>query len=138
MKTLTRIFALLSFVFASFGLIGTPVAQALNFNTVTAPALMAEAQLNSGDAKLMTEFGQKIDVNNSHIREFRDLRGFYPNLASAIIKNAPYDNVEEVLDIPGLSERQKERLQANLDKFTATPPSKEMTEGDDRINPGVY
>ena len=138
MKTLARIFALLSFVLVSFGLIGTPVAQALNLNTVTVPALMAEAQLNPGDAKLMTEFGQKIDVNNSHIREFRDLRGFYPNLASTIIKNAPYDNVEDVLDIPGLSERQKERLQANLDKFTATPPSKEMIEGDDRINPGVY
>ena len=138
MKTLARIFALLSFVLVSFGLVGMPVAQALNFNSVSTPALMADAQLNPGDAKLMTEFGQKIDVNNSHIREFRDLRGFYPNLASTIIKNAPYDNVEEVLDIPGLSERQKERLQANLDKFTATPPSKEMNEGDDRINPGVY
>lgn len=64
--------------------------------------------------------------------------GYYPSLASKIIKNAPYDKVEDVLDISGLSESQKERLQANLDKFTVTEPSKELIEGDDRINPGIY
>lgn len=43
-----------------------------------------------------------------------------------------------MLDIPGLSESQKNRLQANLNRFTVTQPSKELNEGDDRINPGVY
>ncbi|MFN6248070.1 photosystem II complex extrinsic protein PsbU, partial [Microcystis sp.] len=85
-----------------------------------------------------TEFGAKIDLNNSDIRDFRDLRGFYPNLAGKIIKNAPYQEVEDVLNIPGLSATQKERLQANLEKFTVTEPSKEFIEGDDRFNPGVY
>jgi photosystem II PsbU protein len=93
---------------------------------------------NEADAKLATEFGQKIDLNNSHIREFRELRGFYPTLAGVIIKNAPYDDVKDVLKIAGLTPSQKERLQANLDKFTVTEPSKEFLEGDDRINPGVY
>ncbi|ACK68862.1 photosystem II oxygen evolving complex protein PsbU [Gloeothece citriformis PCC 7424] len=123
MKTLARILVVFTLI---VGLIGF-------FNP-----LPAQAALNAVDAKLTTEFGQKIDLNNSHIREFRDLRGFYPNLASKIIKNAPYDKVEDVLNIPGLSERQQERLQANLDKFTVTEPSKELIEGDDRINPGVY
>lgn len=100
--------------------------------------LPSQAALNAADAKLTSEFGQKIDLNNSHIRQFRDLKGFYPNLAAKIIKNAPYNTVEDVLDIPGLSERQQERLQANLDRFTVTEPSKEFIEGDDRINPGVY
>ncbi|MFW6357814.1 MAG: photosystem II complex extrinsic protein PsbU, partial [Chroococcales cyanobacterium] len=71
-------------------------------------------------------------------RAFRQYRGFYPTLASKIIQNAPYENVEDVLDIPGLSERQKERLQANLDNFTVTPQSEVFVEGDDRFNPGVY
>lgn len=95
-------------------------------------------RMNEADAKLATEYGQKIDLNNSHIREFRELRGFYPTLAGVIIKNAPYDDVNDVLKISGLTESQKERLQANLDKFTVTEPSKELIEGDDRINPGVY
>jgi photosystem II PsbU protein len=123
MKTIARIIVVLTLVVSLFGLIGvTP----------------ARAELNAVDAKLTTEYGQKIDLNNSDIRDFRALRGFYPNLASKIIKNAPYDSVEEVLAIPGLSESQQARLQANLDKFVVTEVSSELTEGDDRINPGVY
>lgn len=123
MKTIARILIVFTLI---LGLVGF-------FNQ-----LPAQAALNAVDTKLTTEFGQKIDLNNSHIREFRDLRGFYPNLAKVIIKNAPYDKVEDVLDIPSLSEGQKDRLQANLDKFTVTEPSKELIEGDDRINPGIY
>ncbi len=100
--------------------------------------LEAQAGLNAVDKKLTTEFGQKVDLNNANIRAFREFRGFYPNLASKIIDNAPYDKVEDVLDIPGLSDKQQARLQANLDNFTVTEPSKELIEGDDRINPGVY
>jgi photosystem II PsbU protein len=123
MKTIARIIVVLTLVVSLFGLVGvTP----------------ARAELNAVDAKLTTEYGQKIDLNNSDIRDFRALRGFYPNLASKIIKNAPYDSVEEVLAIPGLSEGQQARLQANLDKFVVTEVSSELTEGDDRINPGVY
>jgi photosystem II PsbU protein len=113
------------------GFVGTDFAQALS----PSPIL---AELNAVDAKLTTDYGQKIDLNNSDIRDFRDLRGFYPNLASKIIKNAPYETIEDVLDIPGLSDTQKGRLQANLDNFTVTEPSIELTSGDDRFNPGVY
>jgi photosystem II PsbU protein len=122
-KTIVRLLAVAIVMFSSFGFIGQAVAA---------------STLNPVDAKLTTEFGQAIDLNNSNIRAFRDLRGFYPNLAGQIIKNAPYDKVEDVLDIPGLSERQKQRLQSNLDKFVVTPPASELIEGDDRLNPGVY
>lgn len=84
------------------------------------------------------EIGDKIDLNNSNIRSFRELQGFYPNLASKIIKYAPYEKVEDVLKIPGLSETQKARLEANLDKFTVTEPLPDLIEGDDRINKGYY
>lgn len=123
MKTIARILVIFSLI---FGLVGF------------FKSLPAQAALNAVDTKLTTEFGQKIDLNNSHIRQFRELPGFYPNLASQIIKNAPYKKVEAVLDIKGLSESQKERLQANLDRFTVTEPSQELIEGDDRINPGIY
>lgn len=134
MKTLSRVVVLVVFMVGLLGLIGGELAQALPLPSNT-PLL---AELNAVDAKLATEFGQKIDLNNSDIRDFRDLRGFYPNLASKIIKNAPYEKVEDVLNIPGLSESQQARLQANLDNFVVTEVSSELTEGDDRINPGVY
>lgn len=125
MKNLVRIIAVLMLVVSSlFALPASPAS--------------ADRALNAVDSMLTTDFGKKIDLNNSDIRDFRDLRGFYPNLAGKIIKNAPYDKVEDVLDISGLSETQQKRLQANLDSFTVTPPSKEFNEGDDRFNPGVY
>lgn len=123
MKTLIRFAAVILVMISCLGFVGQAVAG---------------SNLNPVDAKLTTEFGQAIDLNNSNIRAFRELRGFYPNLASKIIKNSPYDKVEDVLDIPGLSERQQQRLQANLDRFVVTPPASELIEGDDRLNPGVY
>ncbi|AKE66448.1 photosystem II 12 kDa extrinsic protein [Microcystis aeruginosa NIES-3806] len=135
MKNLFRLLAVIALIIGSFW--GKVPAQALNLTSIALPSLPV-AVLNAADAKLTTEFGAKIDLNNSDIRDFRDLRGFYPNLAGKIIKNAPYQEVEDVLNIPGLSATQKERLQANLEKFTVTEPSKEFIEGDDRFNPGVY
>ncbi|MGK7930937.1 MAG: photosystem II complex extrinsic protein PsbU [Microcystaceae cyanobacterium] len=123
MKIVARFLIVFTLVLGCLGFFVTPDAQ---------------AELNAVDQKLTTEFGQKVDLNNSNIREFREYRGFYPNLASKIINNAPYDTVEDVLSIPGLSEKQKARLQANLDNFTVTEPAKELIEGDDRINPGIY
>jgi len=120
----------------------TQPAQALDFNTISpvnSNILAVEnTRRNVADDLLGTEFGQKIDVNNSDIRDFRELRGFYPNLASIVIQNAPYEKVDDVLNIPGLSESQKKRLQANLDKFSATPPADVFNEGGDRYNAGVY
>jgi len=135
MKNLVRLLAVIALIIGSFW--GKVPAQALNLTSIALPSLPV-AVLNAADAKLTPEFGAKIDLNNSDIRDFRDLRGFYPNLAGKIIKNAPYQEVEDVLNIPGLSDTQKERLQANLEKFTVTEPSKEFIEGDDRFNPGVY
>ena len=85
-----------------------------------------------------TEFGDKVDLNNSDIREFRELKGFYPKLASIIIQNAPYENIDDVLSIPGLSASQKSRLESNLDRFTINPTSAIFNEGDERYNPGLY
>jgi photosystem II PsbU protein len=103
------------------------------------PVLLAELDLrNAADDKLSTEFGKKIDLNNSHVRTFRQYPGMYPTLAGKIIQNAPYQKVEDVLEIPGLSARQKELLQANLDKFTVTKVDPTFVEGGDRYNPGVY
>lgn len=137
MKSLVRVLAVATLIFSCLGGM-IQQASAANLTGVTLQPMLADVYQNPADAKLDTEYGQKVDLNNSNVRLFRQFRGFYPTLASKIVDNAPYEKVEDVLDIPGLSERQKERLQANFDNFTVTAPSKVYNEGDDRYNPGFY
>ncbi len=118
---------------------GLPMAQ-LNW-FVPAPVLAAAEEESVRDVvsdKLKTEFGQKLDLNNTNIRAFRQYPGLYPTLAGMLVKNAPYENVEDVLSIPGLTDRQKEILRQSLDNFTVTSVESALTEGADRINNGIY
>ncbi|BAZ45840.1 photosystem II oxygen evolving complex protein PsbU [Chondrocystis sp. NIES-4102] len=136
MKRLLGIIAALLLIVGSWGFAGEALAQEIGLFTVQPSTLLA--RVNTADAKRQELVKGKLDLNNSHVREFRQLPGFYPNLASKIIQNAPYDNVEDVLNIPGLSDSQIERLQANLDKFIVTDVEASMNAGDDRYNPGLY
>ncbi|NEP11925.1 MAG: photosystem II complex extrinsic protein PsbU [Symploca sp. SIO2C1] len=150
MKRLLHLIAVLTIAIGCLGLPQKAMASPMpltyldSLSSITlqsSPVLLAEAApVNPADAKLATEFGdkEKIDLNNTHVRYFRNYPGFYPTLAGKIVQNAPYKSVEDVLNIPGLSERQKKRLQANLDSFTVTIPADVYNEGDDRYNPGVY
>lgn len=145
MKKLLRLFTVCALVIGCWtGLGFTQRANALSLTNVafnSAPVLAetsAEAALrNKVDAKL-GEMANKIDLNNTNLRAFKRFQGMYPNLGAKIVKNAPYEKVEDVLDIPGLSDRQIEILQANLDEFTVTPVESAFNEGDDRINNGIY
>lgn len=101
------------------------------------PFLVAEFR-NAVDDKLSTEYGSKIDLNNTNVQAFAQYRGLYPNVAGKIIRNAPYSSVEDVLKIPGLSERELDLIKANLDNFTVTEPDPALVEGFDRFNNGVY
>lgn len=145
-KRLKRYLTILILLVGCLGWLGVPQhANAADLSSVTlrpVPVLAVEAQTtilrNRADQKLGTEFGKKIDLNNTNVRAFTQYRGLYPNLAAKIVQNAPYKNVEDVLNIPGLSDRQKQILQANLDNFTVTDVEAAFTEGDDRYNNGIY
>jgi photosystem II PsbU protein len=141
MKLLTQFLCLLSLVVGlNFGLTGFAPAYAFPsritaaVDAVTIPSLLSTIV----DTKLGSEYGKKLDLNNSNVQTFTDYKGLYPNLARIIVKNAPYETVEDVLEIPGLSDKQKETLRANLDNFTVTPVEPALVEGQDRINPGIY
>ncbi|MEQ9486468.1 photosystem II complex extrinsic protein PsbU [Coleofasciculus sp. F4-SAH-05] len=151
MKRLVRVLVVWGLLVSCLGWLGfcqsaiaapmswTPGVSLSNAIQNGSPMLLAETTLrNPADAKLETEYGQKLDLNNTHIRAFRKYRGMFPTLASLIIQNAPYDDVEEVLEIPGLTDRQKQVLKDNLDAFTVTDTADVYNEGDDRYNPGVY
>src|SRR4028119_583504 len=144
MKRLVRLLAVWGLLVGCLGWLGLPqsaMAQPMP-NVVSlqsVPVLLAEASLrNAADDKLDTEFGKKIDLNNTNVRAFRKYPGMYPTLARKVVDNAPYQSVEDVLDIPGLSDRQKELLQANFDKFAVTNVDTVFTEGGDRYNNGIY
>jgi photosystem II PsbU protein len=83
------------------------------------PVLAAKAALPSGaEVRLCQDLAEKIDLNNANTIAFTACPGFYPTLAKLIVVSGPYEKVEDVLKIPDLSDRQQERLQANLENFT--------------------
>ena len=141
MKTFVRLLTIFSLLLGSWGWLGTTqIATAANINSVgfEQVPVLAILRQNRADAKLGTAFGQKVDLNNTNVRAFQQFPGMYPTLAKKIVVNAPYKNVEDVLDLPGLSDRQKQLLQANLDKFAVTELEAIFNSGDDRFNNGIY
>ncbi|MEG4396232.1 photosystem II complex extrinsic protein PsbU [Microcoleus sp. BROC3] len=143
MKRLGRLLAVLGLVLGCFAWAGNQSAIAATLSRIVLPsssliAVEVAPRTNRADDKLATEYGKKLDLNNSAVRDFREFRGLYPTLARLIIKNAPYENVEDVLNISDLTEAQKKVLQANMDKFTVTEVESVFIEGDNRLNNGLY
>ncbi len=137
-----RWLSLLALVLISFCSLGgwfqPAIAGGLHFQPVTLLAVEEADLTNVVDEKLGSTYGKKIDLNNTNITAFSQYRGLYPTLAGLIVQNAPYEKVDDVLDLPGLSDRQKELLEANFDNFTVTSVEEALVEGGDRFNNGVY
>lgn len=145
MKRLVRLLTLLSLLIGCLGWLGwSQEVMAANLNSLTLrpvavlAAATAEDVRNVMDDKLKTEFGKKIDLNNTNVRAFLQYPGMYPTLAKTIVKNAPYEKVEDIFEIAGLTDRQKETLKANLKNFTVTDVEDALVEGGDRFNNGIY
>ena len=142
MKRLVGVILALGLVLGSLtGLAHEAIAASGNsftWNAFSTTPLVAAEFRNKADDKLGTDFGKKIDLNNTNVRAFLQYPGMYPTLARMIVQNAPFDDMEDIFDMPDLSERQKEVLQANLDNFTLSPPEDTFVEGGDRFNNGIY
>ncbi|MDX2272742.1 MAG: photosystem II complex extrinsic protein PsbU [Cyanobacteriota bacterium] len=85
-----------------------------------------------------TTLEAKIDVNNTILRNYRLLPGFYPTLARILVQNAPYNSPEDMLKVPGLTDAQKELIRANLDNFIAGEYRAGDNQLESRINKGYY
>ena len=140
MKRFARLLVVFSLCLTCFvGVSQQAMAASVNSSLVLAATPAAEDVItNSADNKLGTGFGKKIDLNNTNVRSFRKYAGLYPAIAKKVVDNAPYKAIEDVLNIPGLSEKQKETLTANLDNFTLTATDDVFNEGGDRYNNGYY
>ncbi|ABW33294.1 photosystem II complex extrinsic protein PsbU [Acaryochloris marina] len=141
MRLFIRRFALLTLVVAScLSLMGwlQPVSALDIQGQSNSPGLLAAAYRNPVDAKLETDYGQKIDLNNTNVIAFSQYKGLYPTIAGKVVQNAPYSSVEEVLNIDGLTEPQKKLLQQHMGDFTVTDPDPALVGGQDRYNTGAY
>ncbi|MDJ1180152.1 photosystem II complex extrinsic protein PsbU [Roseofilum sp. BLCC_M91] len=138
MKRLLCLFSAFVILIATLMTLNTAPATAGSWQVLSGQPILAEVDVrNKADDKL-AEIGDRIDLNNSSVRSFLDLKGFYPVLATKIVNNGPYEKVEDVLNIPGLSDRQKARLEANLDQFTVTEPTEAFVYGQNNVNNGNY
>ncbi|NET41171.1 photosystem II complex extrinsic protein PsbU [Okeania sp. SIO2B3] len=141
MKQIGLLLAILGLCLGCVGLMPYHQAYAGNLSLTVWPSTsilaVESGRVNKADRKL-GEIGEKLDLNNSPLRSFRKYRGMFPTIASMIVDNAPYQKVEDVLEIPNLTERQKNLLEANLENFTVTPPADVYIEGDYRLNTGSY
>lgn len=138
MKRLLCLFSAFVVLLATLMSVNTAPATAGSLTVSSVQPILAEAPVrNKADDKL-AEIGDLIDLNNSSVRSFLGLKGFYPGLATKIVNNGPYEKVEDVLDIAGLSDRQKARLEANLDLFTVTEPTEAFVYGQNNVNNGNY
>jgi photosystem II PsbU protein len=121
LRTLSWLASLLVCCFGFFGWTGPLLAGEISLQSATVLAVADELPSVGGE-RLCTDSGRKIDLNNANLVAFTDCPGFYPTLARSLVTNGPYEKVEDILEIPGLSDRQKALLIANLDNFTATEP----------------
>jgi photosystem II PsbU protein len=108
MKRLVSVLMIVGLLVGCLGGLSFPSpAQASNWSRLTltqSPVGLAVERRNIVEDKLTNKFGEKIDLNNTNVRAFTQMRGMYPTLAGMIVKNAPFDSVDEVLSMPGLTE----------------------------------
>lgn len=102
-------------------------AQAAQAQTLIAPVQIAAVELDP-----------KIDVNNTILRNYRRIPGFYPTLARKLVQNAPYDSLEDMLNIPDLTEQQRNLIQENASNFEFSEYEAGRYQLENRINQGYY
>ena len=141
MKRLAGLLVVLVMTVGLLGWIGAPApAHAVSLDRLmfsASPVLAAERR-NAVEEKLVTKFGEKIDLNNSNVRAFIQFPGMYPTLAGMIVRNGPYESVDDIFDLSGLTDQQKSVLNRYKDRFVVTDPATPLVEGGDRFNNGIY
>mmetsp|Transcript_13157 Transcript_13157/g.29657 ORF Transcript_13157/g.29657 Transcript_13157/m.29657 type:complete len:226 (+) Transcript_13157:74-751(+) len=78
----------------------------------------------------------KVDINNANVQAYRQFPGLYPTIAGLIGSHGPYKSVQDVYNVPGMTEPMKSVLkqyEGNLVCFPADPAY-----FIDRVNNGLY
>ncbi|MFZ4442549.1 MAG: Photosystem II extrinsic protein, partial [Planktothrix agardhii] len=90
MKRLSRLLALLVLIVGCFAWTEDQNVLAANLNVmqygIVAPLLATEAPRKNRVDEKMATVRNKLDLNNSDLRDFRQYKGMFPKLGSVIIK----------------------------------------------------
>ncbi|MEL7085043.1 MAG: photosystem II complex extrinsic protein PsbU [Cyanobacteria bacterium P01_A01_bin.3] len=104
-----------------------------------APAVQSSAaSMTEVDGVPVIDLQPKLDLNYAMLRRFRELPGFYPTLGQKIIKAVPFDSVEDVVNIDGLTDKQVRLLRANFNNFVVGDYDEGANDFETRLNKGFY
>eukprot|EP00929_Paragymnodinium_shiwhaense_P106508 TRINITY_DN7196_c0_g1_i1.p1 TRINITY_DN7196_c0_g1~~TRINITY_DN7196_c0_g1_i1.p1 ORF type:complete len:191 (+),score=60.36 TRINITY_DN7196_c0_g1_i1:197-769(+) len=78
----------------------------------------------------------RVDINNAPVQAYRQYPGFYPTAAGKIASNGPYKSVEDIYNIPGITEATKAIFKKYEKQLVCLPVSPAYFL--DRINNGMY
>lgn len=75
--------------------------------------------------------GEKIDLNNAIVVDYKRLPGFYPGIAGLIASSGPYKSVDDALKIRGMTPEGRALINKYRSELTVLPPGRGFAE---RIN----
>ena len=102
------------------------------------PARVSKTDVTEVDGIPVIDLQPKLDLNYAMLRRFRELPGFYPTLGQKIIKAVPFDSVEDVLKMDGLTDKQQRLLKANFKNFVVGEYDEGANDFETRLNKGFY
>ena len=126
--------AAITFV-VGLSLVFTLAAPTFAQEEATAPS---SAGMTEIDGIPVIDLQPKIDLNYAMLRRFRELPGFYPTLGQKIIKSVPFDSVEDLLEMDGLTDKQMQLLKANFKNFVVGDYDEGANDFETRLNKGFY
>eukprot|EP00929_Paragymnodinium_shiwhaense_P079504 TRINITY_DN413_c0_g1_i4.p1 TRINITY_DN413_c0_g1~~TRINITY_DN413_c0_g1_i4.p1 ORF type:complete len:194 (+),score=66.18 TRINITY_DN413_c0_g1_i4:70-651(+) len=103
--------------------------------TVAAAPLAASALVDYEGIEFLGG-SDRVDINNAPVQAYRQFPGFYPTAAGKIASGGPYKNVEDVYNLPGLTDASKAVIKKYEKNLVCLPVSPAYFL--DRINNGMY
>eukprot|EP00814_Leptocylindrus_danicus_P018003 CAMPEP_0116026214 /NCGR_PEP_ID=MMETSP0321-20121206/13669_1 /TAXON_ID=163516 /ORGANISM="Leptocylindrus danicus var. danicus, Strain B650" /LENGTH=156 /DNA_ID=CAMNT_0003498873 /DNA_START=50 /DNA_END=520 /DNA_ORIENTATION=- len=73
----------------------------------------------------------KIDVNSAFVGDYKRLQGMYPHAAGMIASHGPYEKLDDLYKIDGLTDNDKKMFRKYQAQLTVLPPTRTFRE---RIN----
>ena len=118
--------------------LATPAFAQEDVETVAPAVQSSAASVAEVDGVPVIDLQPKLDLNYAMLRRFRELPGFYPTLGQKIIKAVPFNSVEDVVNIDGLTDKQVRLLRANFKNFVVGDYDEGANDFETRLNKGFY
>jgi len=102
---------------------------------MVASPMAANAMIDYDGVKYLGS-GDKVDINNANIQAYRQFPGMYPTVAGKIVTHGPYNTVQDLYNIEGMTDQLKGILKKYEGNLLVLPVSPAYYL--DRLNNGHY